>query len=97
MIFAVDCLWNLINKKINVTPLHSAARRGYIEIVQLLLAQKGIKINCTALIIHYLSFLWNIARVFYFTPLIWAVQTGQKEIVQLLLAQEGINITIKDI
>lgn len=77
--------------------MHSAAYQGYIEIVQLLLAQKGIKINCTALILHDLSFLWNITRAFYSTPLIWAVQNGQKEIVQFLLAQEGINITIKDI
>lgn len=68
MIFAVDCLWNLINIKINVTPLHSAAGRGYIEIVQLLLAQKGIKINCTALIFTlFVVFMEYGASILFYT------------------------------
>ncbi len=63
-----------------VTPLMIAAYQGWLEVVNLLLAQTNININAQD----------EECR----TALNWAVAPGKKEIVQALLARPDININI---
>ena len=94
-----------------MTPLIYAAYNGHTEIVQLLLSNPNIDINCKNVLIWkhlyhsnliflwYSSFyhFWNLIWKFNYTPLIVASSIGYTEIVKLLLSQSGIEINCKDI
>lgn len=69
------------------TPLHIACKKGYINLVKLLLNTKGININS-------LSYTRD---TFHFTPLHAAVSANRLEIVELLLNYNNINVNGKSV
>lgn len=69
------------------TPLHIACKKGYINLVKLLLNTKGININS-------LSYTRD---NFHFTPLHAAVSANRLEIVKLLLNYNNIDINGKGV
>lgn len=97
---------------VNYTPLIHASENGQTEIVEFLLSQPGVQINCKNIYIHnkfiklalstFIIFHTSIASgvdilLCYFSPLIYASMKGYTDIVRLLLSQPGIEINCKNI
>ena len=79
-------IWNLF--KLFETALIWASRYGHIEIVKILVEQKGININAkNNVYVNNLKFrnnIWNFFKLFR-TALIWVSLNGHKEIAKILV------------
>lgn len=110
--YAVFNLTVYFSKIMNNQQLFDAVCRGDIISVQQLLVGQNIDINCKDIYnaklfiafnpsiiydIQYLSYFWNLNKLFNWTPLICAVNEEHTKIVELLLDKEGIDINCKDI
>ena len=88
-----------------------AAFQGHAEIVQLLLSQPDIKIDCEDILIQNIhdihnsffhniqiyNHFWNLIRIFNWTPLFYAAFHGHTKIVQLLLKTQNIDINHRSV
>ena len=75
-------LVNIQSKKVQTTPLHVAAHRGYIDIVKLLI-DAGADVNAKE---------GNYSKS---TPLHWAAKEGNLQVVKLLV-ESGAELNVKD-